>query len=124
MGDVWLYSRSEAKDRLFDMGHNRALDALRQFVADRDWKQFHTRENLAKSISIEAAELLELYQWGDTPDETRVREELADVLAYCLHLADDLGVDIDELVLEKIAKNEAKYPVDKSRGKSDKYDRL
>ncbi len=106
------------------MGHNRALDALRQFVADRDWKQFHTRENLAKSISIEAAELLELYQWGEAPDEARVREELADVLAYCLHLADDLGVDIDELILEKIAKNESKYPVDKSRGKSDKYDRL
>jgi len=121
---IWLISRSEAKDRLLVMGHNRAIDALRQFVADRDWKQFHTRENLAKSISIEAAELLELYQWSDTPDEARVREELADVLAYCLHLADDLGVDIDEIILEKIAKNEAKYPVDKARGKSDKYDRL
>jgi dCTP diphosphatase len=106
------------------MGSDRALDALRQFVAERDWKQFHTRENLAKSISIEAAELLELFQWEKTPDEERIREELADVLAYCLHLADDLGIDIDELVLEKVAKNELKYPVEKSRGNSEKYDRL
>lgn len=64
------------------MGSDRALDALREFVAARDWKQFHTRENLAKSISIEAAELLELFQWDEGPDEERVREELADVLAY------------------------------------------
>ena len=106
------------------MGSDKALDALREFVAARDWKQFHTRENLAKSISIEAAELLELFQWDENPDEERVREELADVLAYCLHLADDLGVDIDDLVLEKVAKNELKYPIAKSRGKSQKYDRL
>jgi NTP pyrophosphatase (non-canonical NTP hydrolase) len=106
------------------MGSDRALDALREFVAARDWKQFHTRENLAKSISIEAAELLELFQWDDNPDEERVREELADVLAYCLHLADDLGMDIGDLILEKVAKNELKYPVEKSRGKSQKYDRL
>lgn len=106
------------------MGSERALEALRQFVAERDWKQFHTRENLAKSISIEAAELLELFQWGDEPDEERIREELADVLAYCLHLADDLGIDVDDLVLEKVAKNELKYPVEKSRGTSQKYDRL
>ena len=90
------------------MGSDRVLDALREFVAARDWKQFHTRENLAKSISIEAAELLELFQWDENPDEERVREELADVLAYCLHLADDLGVNIDDLVLEKVAKNELK----------------
>lgn len=106
------------------MGSDRVLDALREFVAARDWKQFHTRENLAKSISIEAAELLELFQWDENPDEERVREELADVLAYCLHLADDLGVNIDDLVLEKVAKNELKYPIEKSRGKSQKYDRL
>jgi NTP pyrophosphatase (non-canonical NTP hydrolase) len=106
------------------MGTERALEALRKFVAGRDWKQFHTRENLAKSISIEAAELLELFQWGDEPDEERIREELADVLAYCLHLADDLGIDVDDLVLEKVAKNELKYPVDKSKGTSHKYDRL
>jgi dCTP diphosphatase len=106
------------------MGTERALEALRKFVAERDWKQFHTRENLAKSISIEAAELLELFQWGDEPDEERIREELADVLAYCLHLADDLGIDVDDLVLEKVAKNELKYPVEKSKGTSHKYDRL
>jgi dCTP diphosphatase len=106
------------------MGSDRALDALREFAAARDWKQFHTRENLAKSISIEAAELLELFQWDNYPDEMSIREELADVLAYCIYLADDLGIDIDNLVLEKVAKNELKYPVEKSRGKSQKYDRL
>jgi NTP pyrophosphatase (non-canonical NTP hydrolase) len=106
------------------MGSDRALHALREFVAARDWKQFHTRENLAKSISIEAAELLELFQWNDEPDEVRIREELADVMAYCLHLADDLGIEVDDLILEKVAKNELKYPVEKSRGKSQKYDRL
>ena len=106
------------------MGSEKAIKALREFVEAREWKQFHTRENLAKSISIEAAELLELFQWDDNPDEERLREELADVLAYCLHLADDLDIDIDDLVLEKIAKNELKYPVEKSRGKSNKYDRL
>lgn len=106
------------------MGSDRAIEALREFVAARNWKQFHTRENLAKSISIEAAELLELFQWDENPDEERIREELADVLAYCLHLADDLGIDIDYLVLEKVAKNELKYPVEKSHGKSQKYDQL
>jgi NTP pyrophosphatase (non-canonical NTP hydrolase) len=110
--------------RLLGMGSEKAIKALREFVEAREWKQFHTRENLAKSISIEAAELLELFQWDDNPDEERLREELADVLAYCLHLADDLDIDIDDLVLEKIAKNELKYPVEKSRGKSNKYDRL
>jgi NTP pyrophosphatase (non-canonical NTP hydrolase) len=106
------------------MGTSEALAKLRQFVAERDWEQFHTPENLAKSISIEAAELLELYQWNSSPDEIRVKEELADVLAYCLHLADKLGVSVDELVLDKVAKNELKYPIEKARGKSDKYDQL
>jgi NTP pyrophosphatase (non-canonical NTP hydrolase) len=106
------------------MGNSEAMDALRKFVADRDWDQFHTSENLAKSISIEAAELLELYQWGNNPDFERVKEELADVLAYCFHLADKIGVTPEELILYKIAKNKLKYPVDRSKGKSDKYDRL
>jgi len=106
------------------MGHQEVIEALRKFVAERDWKQFHSPENLAKSISIESAELLELYQWGEEPNLERVREELADVLAYCFHLADNLGIDIDEAVLAKINKNEVKYPVEKSRGTSAKYDRL
>lgn len=97
-------------------------DALRVFVAEREWAQFHTPENLAKSISIEAAELLECYQWGEEADTVHVQEELADVLTYCLLLADRLGVDPDQIVLDKLAETRAKYPVDKARGRSTKYD--
>lgn len=106
------------------MDSGELLQRLRQFVAERDWNQFHTPENLAKSISIEAAELLELYQWNSEADTSRVREELADVITYCLLLADKYGFDIDEIVLDKLAKTIEKYPVEKSKGKSDKYDRL
>lgn len=101
-----------------------ARNALRAFVAERDWAQFHTPENLAKSISIEAAELLELFQWSSDADESRIREELADVLTYCLLLADSIGADPEQLVLEKLEQTRAKYPADKARGRSEKYDRL
>ena len=97
---------------------------LQQFVDEREWNQFHTPENLAKSISIEAGELLECFQWNPNPDIDVVRDELADVLTYCLLLADKLGVDPDQLVLEKLERTRAKYPVEKSRGRSDKYDKL
>ena len=97
---------------------------LRKFVAERNWEQFHSAENLAKSISIESAELLECFQWGSEADEAIVREELADVLTYCLLLADKYGFDLDEIVLEKLAKTTEKYPIEKSFGKSDKYDQL
>jgi dCTP diphosphatase len=99
-------------------------DALRAFVAERDWAQFHTPENLAKSISIESAELLECFQWNADADVDRVKEELADVLTYCLLLADKLGVDPDQIVLDKLAVTREKYPVDKARGSSAKYDAL
>jgi dCTP diphosphatase len=97
---------------------------LRSFVAERDWKQFHTSENLAKSISIEAAELLELFQWGSNGNEANIKDELADVLTYCILLADQYGLDPYELVIQKLEKTKEKYPVEKSKGKSDKYDRL
>lgn len=97
---------------------------MRAFVAERDWEQFHTPENLTKSISIEAAELLECYQWTSDPDEARVREELADVLTYAFLLADKIGVDPVNLILEKLAITESKYPVEKSKGSSVKYDQL
>ena len=99
-------------------------DALSAFVAERDWGQFHSPENLAKSISIEAAELLECYQWGDNAEESRVREELADVLTYCFLLAQRLGVEPDQIVLEKLSVTREKYPVEKARGRSSKYDAL
>ncbi|KAJ4157736.1 hypothetical protein NW754_009385 [Fusarium falciforme] len=95
-------------------------DALAAFVAERDWAQFHTPENLAKSVSIEAAELLECYQWNAEADPKRVREELADVLTYCLLLADRIGVDPAQIVLEKLEVTKKKYPVDKAKGSSKK----
>lgn len=97
---------------------------LAAFVAERDWNQFHTPENLAKGISIEAAELLECFQWGQEPSEARVREELADVLTYCTLLAMKLGAEPEQLILEKLAVTREKYPVDESRGTSAKYDAL
>ena len=103
-------------------------ESLRQevakFVAEREWGQFHTPENLAKSIAFEAGELLECFQWNTEADPARVRDELADVLTYCLLLADKLGVDPDQIVLDKLAVTREKYPVDKSRGSSAKYDVL
>jgi NTP pyrophosphatase (non-canonical NTP hydrolase) len=99
-------------------------DALVAFVAERDWAQFHTPENLAKSISIEAAELLECFQWGAEAEPQRVREELADVLTYCFHLAIRIGVDPEQIVLDKLEITRKKYPVEKSRGSSTKYDKL
>lgn len=101
-----------------------ARDALRAFAAERDWGQFHTPENLVKSISIEAAELLEVFQWGSEVDEVRLREELADVLTYCILLADTIGADPQQLVLDKLEHTRAKYPAEKARGRSEKYDRL
>ena len=98
--------------------------ALRRFVSERNWEQFHTPENLAKSISIEAAELLELFQWSEPSDMSDVQDELADVITYCLLLADKYDWDFEKIVLEKLEKTKAKYPVEKSFGNSEKYDRL
>ncbi len=100
------------------------FDHLRAFVQERDWTQFHTLENLAKSISIEAGELLECFQWSDDSSTAKVEDELADVLTYCYLLADRLGVDPGEIVLRKLEATRTKYPVDKARGRSAKYDEL
>ena len=97
---------------------------FRDFTEERDWDQFHTPENLAKSISIEAAELLECFQWSNDFDRAQVCDELADVLSYCIMLADRLDVNIDDIVINKLEKTKAKYPVDKARGISTKYDKL
>ena len=105
--------------------HQKTLDRIRKFTADRDWDQFHTPANLAKSISIEANELLECFQRSDTDyDLEHVKEELADVIVYCQEMLDKLGLDVDEIVMSKMAKNEAKYPVEKARGSAAKYDEL
>jgi dCTP diphosphatase len=106
------------------MGNEELMAALRQFVAERNWKQFHTPENLVKSISIESAELLELFQWSEPSNLEEIKDELADVLTYCILLADEYNLDIEKIVLEKLEKTKGKYPVDKSYGSSEKYDRL
>ncbi len=101
------------------------INRIRQFTSDRDWEQFHTPANLAKSISIEANELLECFQWSDMDyDLEHVKEELADVIVYCQNMLDVLGLDADAIVNSKMTKNESKYPVDKARGSSAKYDQL
>lgn len=101
------------------------IERIRKFTEDRDWDQFHSPSNLAKSIVIEAAELLECFQWSDEEyDLQHVKEGLADVMVYCQNLLDKLGLDADEIINMKMTQNEAKYPVDKAKGKSDKYDQL
>ena len=99
------------------------IDRIRRFTEDRDWDQFHTPANLAKSISIEANELLECFQWSDEDyDLEHVKEELADVLVYCRNMLDKLDLDEDEIVNSKMEQNERKYPADKARGSAAKYD--
>ncbi|MCR5234095.1 MAG: nucleotide pyrophosphohydrolase [Lachnospiraceae bacterium] len=101
------------------------IDRIRKFSEDRDWDQFHSPENIAKSIVIEAAELLECFQWSDTDyDVSHVKEELADILVYCRNMLDKLGLDEDEIVNMKMDQNEKKYPVEKAKGSAAKYDQL
>ena len=100
------------------------MNTLIKFQRERDWKQFHTPENLAKSISIEAAELLEHFQWNKEYDREEVLDELADVLTYCYFMADALDADVEEIILNKLKKTAEKYPVNKSKGVSTKYDKL
>lgn len=93
------------------------IDRIRKFTDDRDWEQFHSAANLAKSIVIEAAELLECFQWNDEEyDLQHVKEELADVIVYSQNLLDKLGLDADEIVNMKMGMNERKYPVEKAKG--------
>lgn len=98
---------------------------IRKFTEDRNWDQFHSPANLAKSIAIESCELLECFQWSDDNyDIQHVKEEIADVLVYCQDLLDKLGLDEDEIINMKMDQNEAKYPVEKAKGKADKYNEL
>jgi NTP pyrophosphatase (non-canonical NTP hydrolase) len=97
-------------------------DRLMKFRDDRDWSQFHTGENLAKSLIIEAGELLEVFQYGNKEKSIdKVKEELADVFMYAMLLADRYHLDIDEIINQKMDQNEKKYPADKVRGSSKKY---
>ena len=97
-------------------------DRLMKFRDDRDWSQFHTGENLAKSLVIEAGELLEVFQYGDKEKSVdKVKEELADVFMYAMLMADRYHLDIDEIINKKMDSNERKYPADKVKGSSKKY---
>ena len=102
----------------------KAIQEIRKFNKEREWEVFHTPENLAKSISIEAGELLECFQWNNDYNKQNVCEELADVINYCILMADALDVDLEEIVLSKLEKNKEKYTVDKAKGNSKKYTEL
>ena len=103
----------------------KTIERIRKFTEERDWDQFHSPANLAKSIVIEAAELLECFQWSDTKyDLQHIKEELADVLVYSQNLLDNLELDADEIVNMKMKQNEAQYPVDKAKGNAAKYTEL
>lgn len=105
------------------------IEQVLKFRDDRNWRQFHNPKDLALSISLEAAELLEVFQWSgaDTVCESKkdkIKEELADVLNYCILIADVCGLDMDEIVQEKIKRNNEKYPVEKAKDSAKKYDEL
>lgn len=100
------------------------VDELKEFNRQMDWDQFHTPENLAKSISIEAGELLECFQWNNDYDFEDVCDELADVYSYVLMMAEAIDVDLDEIALAKLEKTKKKYPVEKFKGISTKYNKL
>ncbi len=103
------------------------INQVLKFRDDRNWKQFHNPKDLALSICLEAAELLEVFQWSgsDTFCESKkdnIKEELADVLVYCIHMADACGLDMDEIIQEKMKSNNEKYPVEKAKDTAKKYD--
>ena len=105
------------------------INQVLKFRDDRNWKQFHNPKDLALSISLEAAELLEVFQWSGSDivcesKKDKIKEELADVLNYCILMADVCGLDMDEIVQEKIKRNNAKYPVEKAKDSAKKYDEL
>ena len=97
---------------------------IEKFNQERDWDQFHSPENLAKSISIEAGELLECFQWNNDYDKSEVYDELADVFNYCFQMANKLKVDPKEIILNKLEKTRKKYPIEKAKGVSTKYNKL
>ena len=100
------------------------MEEIEQFNKERDWDQFHSPENLAKSIAIESGELLECFQWNNNYNKDEVCEELADVFTYCIMMADKLNVNPEEIILKKLEKTRRKYPVNKAKGVSTKYNKL
>ena len=103
---------------------DKTIERIRKFRNDRDWSQFHTPSNISKAISVEAGELLEHFLWDDNFDKQEVCDELADIIVYCVHMADCLSVNIEDIINSKMDKNEKKYPVEKAKGTSKKYTEL
>ena len=100
------------------------IEEIEQFNKERDWDQFHSPENLAKSIAIESGDLLECFHWNNNYNKDEVCEELADVFTYCIMMADKLNVNPEEIILKKLEKTRRKYPVNKAKGVSTKYNKL
>ncbi len=119
----WYYSIG-APDRCYNHSMDEVCKAVVDFTHERDWDQFHSPENLAKSIAIESGELLECFQWNSDFDKEEVCKELADVANYCILLADKLDVKLEDIILKKLEENHKKYPVEKSKGRSTKYTKL
>lgn len=121
-------------ERIFKVGEvemmiRETINQVLKFRDDRNWKQFHNPKDLAVSISLEAAELLEVFQWSGMDTECKekqdkIREELADVLIYCVLMADVCELDINEIIQEKLKKNNKKYPINKAKNNSKKYNEL
>lgn len=105
---------------------DQVIQRLRRFRDERNWQQFHNSKDLALALSIEAGELLEAFLWKspEDADPEKVKEELADVFAYALLLSDAYNFDLEKIILEKIDKNEAKYPINKAKGTAKKYNEL
>lgn len=100
------------------------MEEIKQFNEERDWDKFHSPENLAKSISIEAGELLECFQWNNNYDKDELKYEIADVMNYCMLLCSQIGVDPKQIILEKMDISAKKYPIEKAKGVSTKYNKL
>lgn len=120
-------------DDMKELNLKEAMDALLKFREERNWAQFHTPKNLSMSITIECAELMEHFQWKKddeiaehlkTGEFENVKDEIADIASYLLLLSHDLGIDLNRAILDKVKKNAVKYPVEKCRGRSNKYDSL
>ena len=100
------------------------IEKIKKFNEDRDWDQFHSPENLSKSIAIESGELLECFQWNNDYNKDELKQEIADVMNYCILLSHQIGVDPKQIILDKMEVSAKKYPIEKCKGKSDKYTKL
>ena len=126
-----MYNRSNIIDHMRGMmsmdgkiNITELRDLVEAFVRDRNWESFHNPKDLSMALSVEASELMDLYLWDREPDIERVKEEMADVLIYLLELSSRTGIDLSDAVEKKLEKNDERYPVDKCRGRSEKYDKL